>query len=294
MNKRIMLGCMRISSLSIEEVERLVLTAVDNDILMFDHADIYGRRKCEELFGEVLRRNPSIRKKIFIQSKCGICSGYFDSSKEHIINQALESIRLLNCEYLDSLLIHRPDALVDLKEVNEAFKYLYEKGLVKSFGVSNMNSWQIELYQKNIDFKLKYNQVQFSIVHSHLISQGLFVNMSENEAIDHSSGLLEYSLLKDIELQAWSPLMASWSEGTFIDNPNYKELNDYLLELSLKYKVSKNAIAIAWILRLPANIVPIIGTTSINHLLELVEAKNIELTRKEWYGLYLKAGHILP
>lgn len=293
MNK-IALGCMRLAKLNIEQTEKLILCALENDIQLFDHADIYGNRKCEELFGEVLKRNPNIREKMIIQSKCGICKGYYDLSKEHIIRQVEESIKLLNCKYLDILLLHRPDALVDYNEVNEAFNYLYINGLVKSFGVSNMNPMQIELYNKYLTNKIKYNQVQFSIVHSHMISEGLFVNMSEDEGSLRSGNLLEYSFLKGIELQAWSPLMASWDDGSFIDNPKYETLNNKLQELSDKYNVTKNAIAIAWILRHPSNITPVVGTTSINHLLQLVKAKEINLTREEWYSLYLSAGHILP
>ena len=294
MNKKIALGCMRISKLTIEEAEKLILCAVDNGIELFDHADIYGARKCEEIFGEILKRNPKLRNKIIIQSKCGICKGYYDLSKEHIIRQAKESIRLLNCEYLDILLLHRPDALVDYNEVNEAFNYLYDHGLVKSFGVSNMNVMQIELYNKYLTHKIEHNQVQFSIVHSHLINEGIFVDRNETESLSRSGGLIEYSMLKNISLQAWSPVLANKVDGCFIDNPKYEALNIKLEELATKYNVTKNAIAISFILRHPANIIPIIGTTSVVHLLEMVKAKNIELTRQEWYSLYVSSGHILP
>lgn len=292
--KKIGLGLMRLAKLNIEQAEQLILCALENGIELFDHADIYGSRKCEQIFGEVLKRNPKIREKMIIQSKCGICRGYYDLSKEHIIKQVEKSIELLNCGYLDILLLHRPDALVDYIEVNEAFEYLYDNGLVKSFGVSNMNPVQIELYNKYLTHKMNYNQVQFSIVHSHMISEGLFVNMAEEESCIRSGNLLEYAMLKNIELQAWSPLMASWSEGSFIDNPKYEKLNNKLQEIASKYGVTKNTIAVAWILRHPSNITPIVGTTSINHLLELVKAKNINLTREEWYSLYLLAGHTLP
>lgn len=294
MNKKIALGCMRLSKLTIEEAEKLILCAVDNGIELFDHADIYGARKCEEIFGQVLKRNPELRNKMIIQSKCGICKGYYDLSKEHIIKQVTESIRLLNCGYLDILLLHRPDALVDYNEVNEAFNYLFDNGLVKSFGASNMNVMQIELYNKYLTHKIEHNQVQFSVVHSHIISEGIFVNMSEVESPSRSGGIIEYSMLKDVSLQAWSPVMASWEDGCFIDNPKYEMLNNKLEELAIKYNVSKNAIAISFILRHPANIIPILGTTSIEHLLEMIKAENIELTRQEWYSLYVSSGHILP
>ena len=288
------LGCMRLGNLTTEEAEKLISFALDNGITFFDHADIYGSRKCETLFGEVLKRNPNFRKQMIIQSKCGICKGYYDLSKEYIIKQVEDSIRLLNCEYLDILLLHRPDVLVDYDEVNEAFNYLYDKGLVREFGVSNMNPIQIELYNKKLDHKIKYNQVQFSLIHSHMISESLFVNMSEVESALRSGSLIEYSMLKDISLQAWSPLMASWDDGTFIDNPKYEQLNKKLEEVASKYNVTKNCIAISWILRHPANILPIVGTTSIVHLKEMIKAIDIKLTREEWYGLYLSSNHILP
>lgn len=292
--KQISLGLMRIEHMSVEQVENLVLNAVNHGVNFFDHANIYGQNKCEELFGAVLRKNPTLRSKIVLQSKCGICRGYYDSSKEHIIKEVEGSIKRLNCDYLDILLIHRPDALCDYQELNEAFEYLYNKGLVKEFGVSNFNIYQMELFAKYVKFPIKYNQLQFSIIHSYLISQGLYVNMSSDEAVDRSSGLLEYCQTKDITIQAWSPLMASWEHGSFIDNKLYPELNNKLEELSKKYNVKKNAIAISWILTHPANIIPIVGTTSINHLLEMIEGINIKLTRKEWYELYLANGHKLP
>lgn len=293
-NMQIALGCMRLAKLSVDEAEKLILFALEKGINLFDHADIYGNRKCEEIFGEVIKRNPQIRKQMIIQSKCGICKGYYDLSKEHIIKQVEESIRLLNCGYLDILLLHRPDALVDFDELNEAFDYLYDKGLVKTFGVSNMNTMQIELYNSKLNHKIEYNQVQFSIVHSHMISEGLFVNMSEIEACNRSGAMIEYSMIKNIKLQAWSPLMASWEDGCFIDHPKYQKLNDKLNELALKYHVSKNVIAISWILRHPAKICPVVGTTSVKHLDEMIKAKDIVLSREEWYSLYLASGHILP
>ena len=157
-----------------------------------------------------------------------------------------------------------------------------------------MNPIQIELYNKKLDHKIKYNQVQFSLIHSHMISESLFVNMSEVESTMRSGTLIEYSMLKDISLQAWSPLMASWDDGTFIDNPKYEQLNKKLEEVASKYNVTKNCIAISWILRHPANILPIVGTTSIVHLKEMIKAIDIKLTREEWYGLYLSSNHILP
>ena len=200
----------------------------------------------------------------------------------------------MNCDYLDILLLHRPDALVDYKEVNEAFNYLYENKLVRSFGVSNMNPLQIELYNKYLDHKMEYNQVQFSIVHSHMISEGLFVNMNEHQAINRCGMMIEYAMLKDIKLQAWSPLLANWDDGSFIDNTKYHKLNEKLQEIAFKYQVDKNAVAISWILRHPANITAVVGTTSTTHLKQMMKAQKINLTKDEWYSLYIAGGNFLP
>lgn len=290
----IALGCMRIAKLSVEELEKLIIRAVELGVNFFDHADIYGGGKSEELFGEVLKRNPSLRDKIIIQSKCGIRKGFYDSSKEHIIKSVENSLKRLGTNYLDILLIHRPDTLMDLEEISEAFNYLYDKGMVKYFGVSNMNRDQVELIQRNIKFKLLFNQLQFSIVHSILIDEEFNVNMKNNESLNRGGAILDYSRLNDITIQAWSVLQASWEEGSFLGNPKYQKLNEKLYELSLKYNVKPSAIAIAWILRHPAKMQAIVGTTNADHLEDLVKANDFELERKEYYDLYLSVNKILP
>ena len=289
MGNQISLGCMRIRNLELSKLEDLILKAVENGVTFFDHADIYGGGKCEEMFGLVLKKHPSLREKITIQTKCGIREGYYDFSKEHIIRQVEKSVEALNCGYVDILLLHRPDALLDFEEINQAFDYLYQKGLVKEFGVSNMNPLQMELFKKYVKYPIRYNQVQLSIVHSRLINYGLFVNMEHDLSVDHSSSILEYCKLNDINIQAWSPLMASWEDGSFIDNPKYERLNQVLDRLKDKYQVSKNAIAVSFILRHPFDINVIVGTTSVVHLEELLESRKVNLTRQEWYEL-LQAG----
>lgn len=291
---QIALGCMRISKLSVEELELLIKTALDNGINFFDHADIYGSTKSESLFGEVLKRNPQLREKMYIQTKCGIRKGFYDSSKEHIISSVNESLKRLNTNYIDVLLIHRPDTLMDLEEIALAFNTLYNEGKVLHFGVSNMNSMQMRLIEKKINQKLIINQLQFSVVHTGIIDSGINVNMKNQFSIDHDGSILEYCRLNDVTIQAWSVLQASWEEGTFLNNPNYKKLNEKLEELSIKYNVSKSAIAISFILRHPANMQAIIGTTSVDHLKELVKAYNVNLSRPEWYSLYLSGGKLLP
>ena len=292
---KIALGCMRIADKSVEEVEELIATALDLGINFFDHADIYGGGKSEELFGAVLKKHPEYREKMIIQTKCAIVPGKrYDFSKEHIINSVNESLKRLNCDYVDILLLHRPDALCDPQEVAEAFDELYESKKVRDFGVSNHTPYQIKLLQKYSKYPIIINQLQLSIVHSVMIDSGLNMNMKEDWAQDKDGGVLDFCRLNDITIQPWSVIQASWAEGTFIDNPDYAKLNQELEKLANEYHVSKTAIAIAWILRHPANMQPIVGTTSPVHLKESVEAINVKLTRQQWYDLYLASDKPLP
>lgn len=292
---RISLGCMRIANKSVEEVEELVKTAIDLGINFFDHADIYGAGKSEEVFGEVLKKNPKMRDQMIIQTKCAIVPGKrYDFSKEHILTSVDKSLKRLNTNYIDILLLHRPDALCDPKEVAVAFDELYKSGKVKYFGVSNHTPLQIELLNKYSKYPIIINQLQFSIVHSVMIDAGLNMNMKEAWAQDKDGGVLDYCRLNDITIQPWSVVQASWAEGTFLDNPDYKKLNDVMQELADEYHVTKSAIAIAWLLRHPACMQPVVGTTSPTHLKESVAACDVELTRQQWYDLYLASDKPLP
>lgn len=288
------LGCMRIANLDKNEVNNLINTALDCGINFFDHADIYGQGKSEEIFSESLSMSPSLREKIILQSKCAIRPGMYDYSKEHILNSVDGILKRLKTDYLDILLLHRPDTLMEPEEVSEAFEKLYDEGKVRNFGVSNHNSMQIELLNKYLKNKITINQLQFSIMHNGIIDSGLNVNMKNSPAIDRDNSILEYCRLNDITIQAWSPYQYGFFEGTFIDNPKFPELNKKLKELAEKYNVSSTAIATAWILRHPAKIQTIVGTTNENRLRDICTASNLNLTRQEWYEIYLSAGNILP
>ena len=288
------LGCMRIADLDKKEVNNLINTALDCDINFFDHADIYGKGKSEEIFSEALSMSPSLREKIIIQSKCAIRPGVYDYSKEHILSSVDGILKRLKTDYLDILLLHRPDTLMEPEEVSEAFEKLYNEGKVRNFGVSNHNSMQIELLNKYLKNKITINQLQFSIMHTGIIDSGLNVNMKNSPSIDRDNSILEYCRLNDITIQAWSPYQYGFFEGTFIDNPKFPELNKKLKELAEKYNVSSTAIATAWILRHPAKIQTIVGTTNENRLKDICTASNVNLTRQEWYEIYLSAGNMLP
>lgn len=292
---RIALGCMRIADKSVEEVEVLVKTAIDQGINFFDHADIYGGGKSEKVFGEVLKRNPELREKMIIQTKCAIVPGKrYDFSKEHIISSVENSLKRLQTDHVEILLLHRPDALCDPKEVAEAFDELYDRGMVKYFGVSNHTPLQIQLIQKYTKHPIIINQLQLSIVHSVMIDSGLNMNMKEAWAQDKDGGVLDYCRLNDITIQPWSVVQASWEEGTFLNNSDYQKLNDVMQKLADEYHVTKSAIAVAWLLRHPACMQPIVGTTSPTHLIESCQATDVELTRQQWYDLYLAGGKPLP
>lgn len=289
------LGCMRMADLSKEEAGKVIKQALDSGITFFDHADIYGGGKSEEIFAEAVEMNSDIREKIIIQTKCGIVPGImYDFSKEHILNSVDGSLKRLKTDYVDSLLLHRPDTLMEPEEIAEAFSKLYESGKVKNFGISNATPMQIELLNKYLDNKIIINQMQFGIMHTGMIDSGLNTNMKCDAGIDRDGGILEYCRLKDITIQAWSPYQYGFFEGVFLDNPKFPELNKKIDEIAEKKGVSNTSIATAWILRHPARIQTIIGTMNPNRIKDICTASDVELTRQEWYEIYLAAGNKLP
>jgi predicted oxidoreductase len=287
-------GCMRIASHKKEEVEELVRTALDNGINFFDHADIYGRGESERLFGEVLRDDLQLRDRMVIQSKCGINAGMYDFSREHIIEAVNGSLERLHTDHLDSLLLHRPDVLMESDQVREAFTQLYESGKVRSFGVSNMNRFQIELLQSGLPCQLTSDQLQLSLAHTPLIDEGFNVNTGWDNGIVRASGTLEYLRLKGMILQTWSPLQYGMFQGILLDEEKYPELNQQLQKLADKYSVSRDTIAYSWLLRLPQKVQVITGTTSPERLIRAARAAEVELSAREWYELYKSAGNRLP
>lgn len=290
----IALGFMRIAELSGGEASKLINTALEEGINVFDHADIYADGKSEEVFANAIDMCPSSREKLIIQTKCGIRKGYYDFSKEHIINSVECSLRRLKTDYLDILLLHRPDTLMEPEEVAEAFAMLHSSGKVRFFGVSNHNPMQIELLNKYLNHKIIINQLQLSITNTGMIDSGLNVNMKIDPSIDRDGSILEYCRLKNITIQAWSPFHFGFFEGVFLDNDKFPELNSKISEIAVTKKVPNTAIVIAWILRHPAKIQPIVGTTNVKHLRDICKASEIELTRQEWYEIYTAAGNKLP
>ena len=293
----IVLGMMRIKDKSVKEVEELVETALSVGINAFDLADIYGRGRCEELLGLVLKNRPDLREKMWIQSKCGIRIEeftYFDFSKEYILQSVDGILQRLKIDHLDSLLLHRPDALMESDQVAEAFDLLYKQGKVRNFGVSNQNPMMMELLKKDVKQPLAVNQLQLSAAFTPGFESGFHVNMEDSQAAMRDGSIFEYCKLHDVVIQAWSVLQFGYFKGNFVGNEKFQALNQVLDRLAFKYGVTPSTIAISWILRYPAKMQAVVGTTNPKHLREVSQAANFSLTRKEWYEIYLAAGNNLP
>lgn len=289
---RIALGCMRFGALDQKSAGRHIETAMEAGIDFFDHADIYMQGYSEELFGLVF--DHSRRDQVLIQSKCGIRKGYYDFSREHILSSVEGSLKRLRTEYLDVLVLHRPDTLMEGEEVAAAFDALHSSGKVRCFGVSNFHPGQIEYLKKYVKQPLLVNQLQLGVTHTGMIDSGLNVNMKNTNSIDHDSGVLEYSRLHDMTIQAWSPFRHTKESGVVIGNPLVPEVNACLEKYALIYDVSPSAVVIAWLLRHPAGIQPILGTTNTARLLDLCNADDVEMSREAWYEIYRSAGNLIP
>lgn len=292
---QVALGCMRIADKSDKEMDFYLNNAVELGINYFDHADIYGRGKCEEVFGAALKRNPSIKDKIFIQTKCSIVPGkMYDFSKKHIISAVEGSLKRLGVDGVDTLLLHRPDLLMEPEEVAEAFDELEKSGKVKHFGVSNHSPMQIELLKTAVKQPLVFNQMQLSITNANMLSSGANVNLNNSDGINYDGYLRDYCRLNGITIQPWSPLQFGFIEGSFLKNEEYKELHALLEELAEKYNTTDTGMAIAWLLRLPEKMQPIVGSTNPERIRQVARAADITLSREDWYKIYLKAGYRLP
>lgn len=289
----VVLGIMRIGGA--EDPVAVLETAVEQGITFFDHADIYGQGKSEEIFSDALSKTSIQREDIFVQSKCGIVSGkMYDFSKKHLIEAVEGSLKRLKTDYLDSLLLHRPDTLMEPEEVAEAFNELELAGKVRYFGVSNFNPGQIELLKKAVKQPLQANQLQFGLMHTGMVDSGINVNRIESGSVDHDGGILEYSRLEDMTIQAWSPYQAPHGDGVYIGHSKFPELNTKLEEMAEKYGTTPTGIASTWILRHPANMQVIAGTMNVNRIEQIAKAADIEMTREDWYSLYMAAGNNLP
>jgi len=287
------LGCMRINR-DAASAAAVINKALELGINYFDHADIYGGGRSEEMFAKATGMRPDIREKFIIQTKCSIRSGSYDFSKEHILSSVDGSLKRLNTDYIDVLLLHRPDTLMEPEEVAEAFDILQSSGKVRHFGVSNHNPYQIELLKTCVKQPLIIDQLQFGPVHTGMINSGINVNTTFDGSVDRDGSVLEYCRIKGITIQPWSPFQHGFIEGSFMPREEYKPLMEAVGELAKKYEVPDTAIIVAWMLRHPAKMQPIVGTTNPNHLEDMAKGADITLTREEWYKIYIAGGNDLP
>ena len=294
------LGCLRIVGLSPNDAAAFVETAYAHGANFFDVADSYHEGRSEEALGQAIRTAKIDRLKLFLQTKCGIYQRSngsivrYDLSKKHTIECAEGSLRRLGVDYLDVLLLHRPDALMEPEEVAEAFQLLSDQHKVRYFGVSNQNPAQMRLLKRYLTVPIIVNQLQLSVAHAGMIDLGMNVNMENAASADHDGGVLDYCRLHDITIQPWSPFQYGFMEGVFIGDEKYAPLNRTLERIGEKYGVTNTAMALAWLLRHPAKMQPIIGTMKRERLIECLSASEIQITREEWYEIYLSANRVIP
>lgn len=288
------IGCMRIADMTTEQADTFIKSALDAGVNFVDEADIYGGGKSEEVVGSVLEKDPSLREKLFIQSKCAIHDGMFDFSKEYILKSVDGILKRLHTDHLDSLLLHRPDALMEPEEVGEAFDELKQSGKVLAFGVSNENPYQMDYLQSGLHVRLWTNQVQMSCAHTVMLDAGFNVDMHNDAGIMRDGGIIPYCQKNKMALQIWSPLQMGYFEGVFLGNEKYKDLNEKLVEIGEKYGVGADVIAYAWLLRIPGKMQVVLGTTKSERVVNAAKAADITLSRSEWYDIYRAAGNQLP
>lgn len=294
----IVIGLMRIADMTTKEATALVEAGLEAGINFLDTADIYAGGKSEEILGSVFAENPGLREKVILQSKCGIRIDsdftWFDFSRDYILKAVDGILARLKTDYLDSLLLHRPDALMEPDEIAEAFEKLYKAGKVKNFGVSNFNPIMMSMLGEAVEFPLVANQVQLSVAHTPMFDAGFQVNMHWDDGVMRDGGILEYCRMNNIIIQSWSSLQYGYFEGTFLGSEKYPKLNAVLNRLAEEKGVTAGAIALAWILRYPAKMQAVIGTTKPARVKESAAAADVALTKKEWYEIYLAAGNKLP
>lgn len=308
-----MLGMMRIDSISDEALYALMGTALDSGINALDTADVYADGVCEEKLGNVLAAHPGLRDQFFLQTKCGIrkANGFtwYDFSRRHIISSVEASLGRMQTDHIDCLLLHRPDALMEPEEIEEAFTYLHDRGMVASFGVSNMDPMMIDLLETAVTFPIVADQLQLSAAFTPALDSGFNVNMQNDAAVVRSSSILEYCRLNGIIVQAWSPMQYGFFGGLFVGSDKYPQLNKVLSRIASEQggtaesvsaanatpdAITPEAVAIAWILRYPALMQVVLGTTNKAHLIAAAHAAEVHISKKQWYEIYAAAGNVLP
>ncbi len=286
-----------------DQARTFIRTGLDLGINFFDHADIYAATRAEAVFGRILKETPSLRNQMVLQTKCGIrwkddppgTPQRFDFSKEHILRSAEASLKRLNTDHLDILLLHRPDVLAEGEEIAEAFETLKSSGKVRYFGVSNQNRDQLAYLQSFLSQPLVVNQVEMSLLHHGFAEAGISFNQFPARYPNGWEGLVEYCRLQGVSLQAWSPLARGVVTNTQAADPRHRATAELVNRLASDHGVAPEAVALAWLLRHPAQIVPVLGTTQSDRLTACATAVDLTLTREEWYLLFETArGQQMP
>ena len=295
---RIIQGLMRTENKSENDIYEIIKYDLDHGIYFFDTADIYERGVSEIKIGHVLKGHPELREKMFIQTKGSIrfceSTGYYDSSYEYIKKAVNDSLERLGLDYVDSYLLHRPDIFLDAKEVALAFNELYEEGKVKHFGVSNYPKEIIEYLKTEVKQEIEFNQVQLGVGNTLLLDEVFNFNTGFPGGVQKTSGTYFYLKQHNIQIQAWSPYIVNFFEGSLFDENKFPEMNKELNRLAEKYHTSKCAIATAFILNLNKDITVVTGSMDIRHIQESLDGEDIILSKEDWYTLYHACGHTLP
>ncbi len=294
---RIIQGLMRAESLSDEELYNLIQFDLEHGINFFDLADCYGDGRVEEKLGRILSSHKGLREKMIIQTKCSIVRGvnkYYDLSYEHIMESVYNSLKRMNITYLDFLLLHRPDILMDNEEIKKAFMELKEKGLVRHFGVSNFSKEAIEYLRVELGDMIEADQIQLGLGQMRLLEEEISFNINNDDAISHTGGTFFYLKKNHMEIQCWSPFLVGFFEGSLFDYGKYPNINHKLDELAYKYQVSKATVATKFLLMLDKNLKVVSGSMNKDHIMEMIYAESMTMEKVDWYGLYLAQGKMLP
>ena len=294
-------GCMTLGGLGEQaDVDRALDAAVEGGVALFDHADLYARGRSEEVFGRWFAERPGLRERLVLQTKCGIrrrddppgAPPRYDASYEHVVASVEGSLRRLGVETIDVLLLHRPDPLADPEEVAHAFSTLRAAGKVRAFGVSNYSAVQIDRLAAALPAPLVANQIELSLLHADALDTGVEVNRSADPA--QAAGLVDACRLRGLRVQAWSPV-AGGALGRDDLDPKLHALRDLVADLAERHGTTPSGVLLAWLLRHPARIQPVIGTTNPERIAAACAAADVRLSREDWYRLFVAArGDTLP
>lgn len=309
---RLVFGCMglgggwnkdAITKAHLKQTHECIDAAIAAGINFFDHADIYTFGKAEQVFGQALAERPELREHMYIQSKCGIRfeddkgPKRYDFSAKWIEESVEGSLKRLNTDYLDVLMLHRPDPLMEVEEIAQVFSCLQESGKVRNFAVSNMQQHQMNFLQHALDMPIVANQIEASLQKHQFVDEGVYAGNADGKDLNFTPGSVEYCRHFDIQIQSWGSLCQGLYTGGDLTNASQADINTSILvnKLAALYDTTPEAIVLAWLLRHPALIQPIIGTTNVERIAASCGALNVTLSREHWYALYVSAkGHELP